>query len=69
MIKLPPNKFTVREREMLMGVAGAPADYFAPVSGVAGGPSATLRELGVVVRRQPSHVALGMLRALFAPLL
>jgi LysM repeat protein len=27
-IKLPPNKYTLREREMLMGVAGAPSTFF-----------------------------------------
>ncbi|EIE22642.1 hypothetical protein COCSUDRAFT_16385 [Coccomyxa subellipsoidea C-169] len=29
-IKLPANKYTVREREMLSGVAGAPESYFLP---------------------------------------
>lgn len=30
MIKLPAGKYTVREREMLSGVAGAPESYFMP---------------------------------------
>ena len=29
-IKLPAGKYTVREREMLSGVAGAPESYFMP---------------------------------------
>lgn len=29
-IKLPANKYTVREREMLQGTANAPAEFFAP---------------------------------------
>lgn len=29
-VKLPAGKYTVREREMLSGVAGAPESYFMP---------------------------------------
>lgn len=30
LIKLPAGKYTVREREMLTGTAGAPSEYFMP---------------------------------------
>ena len=30
LIKLPAGKYTVREREMLSGTAGAPSEYFMP---------------------------------------
>ena len=34
LIKLPANRYTVREREMLSGTAGVPAEFFAGSSGL-----------------------------------
>ena len=68
MIKLPPNKFTVREREMLMGVAGAPQEYFAAsnplwagaflaVGAVAGAVGMYVYKLRKEVRRESGHLS------------
>jgi hypothetical protein len=58
LIKLPAGKYTVREREMLTGTAGAPSEYFMPgnpfsnslIGGAARGPPDAHHWCGTLVR-------------------